>query len=239
MSTPTTSEPLSPDAALTPVAVPAAYELVTERLQRAIRLGTFAPGERLPPERELARRLGVSRVTLREALRVLQGRGYIVTRRGAHGGPEVALPPDGRRAALRERLPELDELIGFRLVVEAGAAELAATAHTDADLAALAAAMEDLRAAPDVGAFRRADSRFHLSLARATRNALLERAIEDARERMFSATDALEFPVLVERTAAEHGAVLDAVAARRPAAASRRMAAHVRSAREQLLAVLG
>jgi DNA-binding FadR family transcriptional regulator len=238
VSTPTTSEPLSPDAALTPVDVPAAYELVTERLQRAIRLGTFAPGERLPPERELARRLGVSRVTLREALRVLQGRGYIVTRRGAHGGPEVALPPDGRRAALRERLPELEELIGFRLVVEAGAAQLAATARTQADLDALAAAMDDLRAAPDVAAFRRADSRFHLSLARAARNGLLEQAIEDARERMFSATDALEFPVLVERTAAEHGAVLDAVAARRPVAASRRMAAHVRSAREQLLAVL-
>src|SRR4051794_32910981 len=122
MNTRITSDeaPLSLEAALAPLTVPAAYEVVTNRLKRAIHLGTVSPGERLPPERELARRLGVSRVTLREALRVLQADGYIVTRHGAHGGPEVTAPPEVLRAALRERLPEFEELIAFRSVVESG-----------------------------------------------------------------------------------------------------------------------
>ncbi len=240
MSTPTTSDTLSPEVALAPVALRSAYELVAERLRRGIHLGAFGPGERLPPERELAARLGVSRVTLREALRVLQGEGYIVTRRGAAGGPEVAVPsPERVRESLRSRLPELEELVAYREVVETGAARLAAAHRTEADLEALEAAVVEVRGAEGAGAFRRADARFHLALAGAAGNDLLAGAIADARERMFAPTDVLPFRVMRERTATEHAAILAAVRGRRSDAAGRRMAEHIASARQQLLDVLG
>lgn len=241
MNTPTTSEPapLAPAAALSPLDIPSAYELVVQRLRHAIQLGTFAPGERLPPERELAARLGIARVTLREALRVLQGEGYIVTRRGAHGGPVVALPPRHVRAALRERMPQLEELIAFRCVIECGAARLAAEHATAAELKAMAGTLEEVRAAPDPAAFRRADTRFHLLLAQASRNHLLERSVENARGQMFGATDALPFTVVADRTADEHGEILIAIRRRQPEAAARRMTAHLLSALAQLRAELG
>ena len=68
-----------------PVATPTAYEIVGEHIRRAIHVGSFIPGDRLPPERELAATLGVARGTLREALRILQGNGYLHPSRGAGG----------------------------------------------------------------------------------------------------------------------------------------------------------
>src|SRR5712691_7348558 len=65
------------------------YELVVERIRRAIHIGTYVPGDRLPPERALAEQLGVSRTTVREAIRVLEGQGYVETRRGSTGGLTV------------------------------------------------------------------------------------------------------------------------------------------------------
>ncbi len=62
------------------------YELVVERIRRAIHIGSYVPGDRLPPERALAEQLGVSRTTVREAIRVLEGEGYVESRRGATGG---------------------------------------------------------------------------------------------------------------------------------------------------------
>jgi DNA-binding FadR family transcriptional regulator len=59
-----------------------AFEETVERLLQAIKLGVVGLGERLPPERELAPRLGISRVTLREAIRALQQEGYVESRRG-------------------------------------------------------------------------------------------------------------------------------------------------------------
>src|SRR5262245_21338895 len=69
---------------------PAAYELVVNQLKRAIHLGSYVPGDKLPPERALAEQLGVSRVTTREALRVLQGEGYISV---GSGGTSVIQAP--------------------------------------------------------------------------------------------------------------------------------------------------
>jgi GntR family transcriptional repressor for pyruvate dehydrogenase complex len=236
VSTRTTSEapPLSTAAALEPLEVPTAYEAVVDRLRRAIHLGTFAPGERLPPERELAARLGVARMTLREALRVLQAEGYLITRHGAHGGPQIAGPPEQLRSTLRQRLPEIEELVAFRRVVEAGAARLAAQNATSGDIDALAATIAELSAATDTPTFRRADARFHLLLARTAGNTLLERAIEDARERMFGATDALPFTLMVHKTADEHARILAAVRQGKSDAAARRMAAHLDSTLQQL-----
>ena len=82
--------PSPPDARpLEPVAAVPAHELVLAQLRRSIHLGHFGAGDRLPPERELARQLGVSRTTVREAVRVLEGEGLVEIKRGSSGGISV------------------------------------------------------------------------------------------------------------------------------------------------------
>ena len=90
--------PVSPLAsAFSPLHVPAAHEYVLARLRRAIQLGEVLPGERLPWERELAEIFKVSRITVREALKVLQTEGAIESRRG-QGGGNVVLPGASERS---------------------------------------------------------------------------------------------------------------------------------------------
>src|SRR5919106_6817692 len=109
-----------------------AYEVAVQRLAQAIKLGALSVGARLPPERELVERLGVSRTTLREAVRALQQQGYLKTSRGRLGGTFVASRQIRRlsRAEVsritREMGDSLGELIDLRASVEPAAAELAA-----------------------------------------------------------------------------------------------------------------
>ncbi|MGZ5390796.1 MAG: FadR/GntR family transcriptional regulator, partial [Mycobacterium sp.] len=82
--------PLASDALLRPVRPSNAFEDTVGRLMQTIRLGVLHPGESLPPERELAARLGVSRDTVREAIKSLSDAGYLVSRRGRYGGTFLA-----------------------------------------------------------------------------------------------------------------------------------------------------
>src|SRR5260370_20628724 len=98
-----------PSARLVPVTVPAAYEQVVQRIRRMITLGEVLPDEHLPTERALAESFHVSRVTVREALRILQGEGLIESRRGPAGarqvGPAYNLPePRLRLGAANDQL---------------------------------------------------------------------------------------------------------------------------------------
>nr|BFE87275.1 hypothetical protein GCM10020093_098760 [Planobispora longispora] len=117
---------------LRPVRAGNAFEETVERLLQAIKLGIVA--EKLPPERELAARLGISRVTLREAIRALQEAGYLDVRRGRYGGAFVTYSPpepgseDLRRAVADMGTDELDDALTFRMAVECGAARVLATA---------------------------------------------------------------------------------------------------------------
>ena len=86
------------DALFRPVRAANAFEETVERLLQAVRLGVVAPGERLPAERDLAARLGVSREKVRESLAALTGAGYLEVRRGRYGGTFV-LSADPRPAA--------------------------------------------------------------------------------------------------------------------------------------------
>ena len=91
-----------------PIEASAMYERVVDRIHRAIHLGQLLPGDKLPPERVLAEQLKVSRVTLREALRVLEGEGYVQTRLGARGSQTVSTPPISTEDMRRRLLSRLD-----------------------------------------------------------------------------------------------------------------------------------
>lgn len=161
---------------------PPAYQLLADELRAEIFAGRLQPGERLPPEPELCVRTGVSRSTVREALRLLASQHLIVTTRGVTGGSFVAHPDAEQLSeALSTGLTLLTnsagvglaDLLELRRAVEVPAAGLAAARRTDAHLAEVAAALFD----PDLDDFDvmlAAHSLFHSAVAKATGNPLFE-----------------------------------------------------------------
>lgn len=147
-----------------------AFEACVEQLATSIRLGVYQRGSRLPPERELAERLKVSRSTLREAMAALREAGLVQTTRGRGGGTIVTLrprTPTGRAASLSPQAREewLDTL-DFRRIVEPGGAHLAASRRLSEDeRSQLEQAHDDVATARRPAAHRQADSRFHLTVA--------------------------------------------------------------------------
>ncbi len=140
---------------------------LTDRLVTAIAVGEYSPGERLPPERELAASLGVSRQTVRQALQQVTELGLIETRRGRAGGAFVAemswedVAPDVARRTLETEIPRLQELYDYRCMVEGMIARAAAQRRTADDVEALEAALADFRAAGSMTEARSADRRLH------------------------------------------------------------------------------
>jgi DNA-binding FadR family transcriptional regulator len=220
---------------------PGSYAAVAEAIRRAIALGRYLPGERLPPERALAAELGVARATLREALRVLEGEGALAIRRGASGGA-VVLPAAlsvGDPGALREKAGEFEDLLDFRLAVEPAAARLAAQRRTEDEYLRLHAILDGMRLHTAMPHFRRGDSAFHLAIAEAARNARLRQAVEDGRVGMALPLDALDFAVMLAKALEGHRAILAAIAAGDAAWAERAMVAHIEDTRRELRLVLG
>ena len=161
---------------------PPAYQQLADELRADITSGRLQPGERLPPEPELCVRTGVSRSTVREALRLLSSQHLIVTTRGVTGGSFVA-HPDAKQ--LSEALSTgltlltnsagvgLADLLELRRALEVPAAGLAAARRTDAHLAEVAAALFD-PALDDVDVMLQAHTLFHSAIAKATGNPLFE-----------------------------------------------------------------
>jgi GntR family transcriptional repressor for pyruvate dehydrogenase complex len=161
---------------------PPAYQTLADDLRRQITSGELSPGDRLPTEPELCARSGVSRSTVREALRLLASQHLIVTTRGVTGGSFVSHPsPDqladsfttGIRLLLTSTGVQTSDLFEVREVMEPPGVELAAARRTDADLAAIEAALFD-PAADSVDGMLAARSAFHSALAAATHNSLYE-----------------------------------------------------------------
>jgi DNA-binding FadR family transcriptional regulator len=225
-----------------PIRKIAVHEQVVDRLRRAIHLGDYLPGDRLPSERDIADRLGVSRESVREAIRVLEREGYVRSRRGASGGLVVTAlsePVARTLARLRADHDSLLDLMEFRRANERLAARLAAERRTDADLSAIRGSVEALRAARDIPRFRRADASFHLAVAVAARNPYVERAILDAREAIFLLHGNLDYEVVLDTTFDAHMAIFDAIAARDAGAADSAMDAHLSVAAAEIRRVLG
>lgn len=150
-----------------------AFEVTVERLGSAIKMGLFGRGEQLPTERELCELMGVSRTTVREAIRVLTVQGMVEVRRGRLGGTFVSsqlTSPSVKelRKQVQQRGTSLIEILDYRLVVETGIAELAAqrrSAELDG-LVELAERMHD--AEDDFARYRTMDTQFHFVIAKAT-----------------------------------------------------------------------
>ncbi|SFO89932.1 DNA-binding transcriptional regulator, FadR family [Amycolatopsis arida] len=217
------------EALFRPVRAGNAFEETVERLLQAVRLGVVGAGERLPAERELAERLGVSRVTLREAIRVLADAGYVVSRRGRYGGTFVTdqLPePHGAGRAVDPG--ELEDTLSLRYVVETGAAELAAArALPPADRRHLTGTLAEATGA-SVADYRRRDSRFHLAIAEMTASESLTTVLADVRMRVNQLLD--EIPLIepnLDHSNRQHGAIVDAILAGDAPAARRAMAEHL------------
>jgi GntR family transcriptional regulator, transcriptional repressor for pyruvate dehydrogenase complex len=152
--------------------------LVAQRLSEAIRLGLLLDGERLPPEARLAEQLGVSTVTLREALAVLRGEGLVTTRRGRGGGTFVSAPDPatGLGGLLREfSVADLRDLGDHRVAVAATAAALAAERALPGEVAELDRQLDRLAAARTASDRRRAALQFSVAVAAAARSPRLLR----------------------------------------------------------------
>ncbi len=154
-------------------------DLVARRLSEAIRLGLILDGERLPPETRLAEQLGVSTVTLREALEVLREQGLVSTRRGRGGGTFVQAPTDlaeGLVQRLRRfSIQELRDLGDHRGAVSGTAARLAAERALPGEVENLARQVQRLRAAGTTSERRRADTQFTIEVAAAAQSPRLTR----------------------------------------------------------------
>jgi GntR family transcriptional regulator, transcriptional repressor for pyruvate dehydrogenase complex len=212
------------------------HQVVTERLRHAIHIGTYLPGDKLPPERALAQQLGVSRMTVREAIRVLRTEGYVSSRRGSTGGITVLDQAEDEmrlRQVLRHRMAELDDDFEFRIAVEGAAARLAAQRRTKHDLARLREAYLELEQGPETARFRAADNVFHLAIADAARNKFMRQAIENVRAMTGVPLDQVISRVFT--SAHEHHAqILQAIEDRDPDAAERAVVAHIRRAQRDL-----
>ena len=214
----------------------AAHELVVAEIRRAIHMGSYVPGDRLPAERALAEQLGVSRATLREALHVLRSEGYVESRRGAHGGLVVldqGLNEERMRPVVQARLRQFEELLDLRQAIEGAAARLAAARRTARDLKALTTAFATMEQGLETERFRAADSAFHLAIARAARNDLMRRAIEEARADMWIPIDR-RIGAVFPSAHRQHAQILRAIRTQNARAAERAAVAHLEIVRHDL-----
>jgi DNA-binding FadR family transcriptional regulator len=136
-------------------------------------------GSQLPPERTLADQLGISRSTLRQALTTLVQSGHLVSTRGRGGGNFVTEHPPLADADGEVLDAEAHAILDFRVAVETGATVLAAERADAAALDRLGELVERMAAADDFGDYRRADVRFHISIAEAAASPRLVAAMTE------------------------------------------------------------
>lgn len=214
---------------------------VAEHIRGLVRRGELSPGDRLPPERELAESLGVARVSLREALKQLQDAGYLTVRRGKHGGTFVTAlsqPLAEWRREMIDQAGELDDLTTMRVAVETHAALLAATQRTREDLEAMENAIRVQAEAKNRAEFRSADALFHDAVAKAAGSRRLEAAIRHARSEFFSPADMLPHPEPVEEDQRQHRAIYEAIRDGDSQGASAAMRDHIENTRAEIRRIL-
>jgi len=216
------------------ISVQRLYQQVAEQVARLIAAGEFLPGNRLPPERDLARQFGVSRPTVREAMVALELAGLVEVRTGA-GIYVNAKPAEARMLPLwlGDSGPGPIELIEARRTIEPVVAAAAARRASRHDLAAIEETLLDMARSTDSPSFRSADRRFHQRIAQASGNSVLVAMVDSLWAQMFTPI----FERLGRRTGLlperrdlardEHMAIVAAISAHDPEAARRAMSTHL------------
>jgi DNA-binding FadR family transcriptional regulator len=234
--------PVESDAVLqsvfTPVRTATTFEETVERLGNAIRAGILAAGSRLPPERDLAEQLGISRSTLRHALTALIQSGHLVSVRGRAGGTFVT-----ERPPLAERD---DELLGadargvldMRVAIETGATLLACERAQADELDRLDDLTERMEEVDRFDVYRRADIRFHIGLAEAAGSSRLVVAMTEIQAQMSDLITRIAHPpeVLLHANA-QHRRLVPLLRRRDATRAVRLMREHIEGT-EHILAAL-
>lgn len=218
-----------------PVQTGRVSEQIVERVKDAIRSGQLTVGQRLPAERQLTEQLNVSRVTVRDALRILEARGLIEIRVGAHGGAFVTAPApklvaEGMTDMLMLSDLRPEDVTEARQVFELSLIPLVCERADDQDVADLLAICDRAEAALRDGTFEVGlSAEFHVRLARATHNQAVELM-----------TDALQAPLLAslqraraiaphmgDKGVLEHREIVEAVAVRDVGRATAVMSEHL------------
>ena len=195
-------------AVFEPVQTVTAFEETVERLGTAVRIGLLPPGAQLPPERDLAEQMGISRSTLRQSLTALTQSGHLVAVRGRSGGWFVAdpLPPAQTEPV---ELAEWRELLDYRVAVEVGVAVLAAERAAAPDLVRLRDGVERMRDVHDFPSFRQADVFFHLGLAEAAGSTRLVAAMTEVQGAMSELIGHIAHPPeVLERSNLQHAKLI-------------------------------
>ena len=221
------------------VATQRLYEQVAGQVTDLVTRGEFKPGDRLPPERDLAKALGVSRPTVREAMIALEIAGLVEVRVGAG----TFVTDKAKNGATNGRLFEGAgssplELIAARRTIEPEVAALAAQLATPAEIAAIAETIAMIGAARDTPEHRAADHLFHVRIGLASHNAVLTAIVDECWadmyspmfERMGAITGLIASrcsPQQRDKTNLEHGEVYRAIAAHDAGAARAAMDRHL------------
>jgi GntR family transcriptional repressor for pyruvate dehydrogenase complex len=221
--------------AFTPVSTNRVSEEVVRQVKAAIREGRLAPGDQLPAERDLTKQLGVSRVSVRDALRMLEAQGLIEVRVGARGGAFVTTPAPtlvgegiGDMLLFAEVTPT--DLTEMRMILELGVVELACARATEDDLQALEGICDRADALAAAGQYDPAlSAEFHAQLARSSHNPALALVAESLQGPLAgSLREARRVDPQAGRAGPlEHRALVEALRTRDAAVALRIMTEHI------------
>jgi GntR family transcriptional regulator, transcriptional repressor for pyruvate dehydrogenase complex len=209
------------------------YDLLAQRLIDLIASRQLGPGSPVPTERELAATYAVGRSSVREALRILESQGVLAP--GPGGALVVAEPPRPLSRSLRLVMTlapaDVRDLFELRRILEVEAAGAAAWKRTAAHIAMMHSAVEAMASSLEAGnarAYIDADVRFHLAIAEATGNRLVEACMEAVRDVLHDALSAVfEIPLSAARAVDEHREILDAIDTRDVDRAQSAMRAHI------------
>jgi GntR family transcriptional regulator, transcriptional repressor for pyruvate dehydrogenase complex len=205
-----------------PVASRRTFEEAVEQIAEKIKSGDLHIGDRLPSERELAAQMRISRPTLREAVRTLAEAGVLDVRRGQSGGIFVSselIPRELVRSRQAIRVSEVAGVLEARRLLEPRVAQLAAVHASEDDFATLAGLIERKRelAADDdflrhEDLFLQLDLKFHLAMARATRNSTVVQLMRSVLSRLEIARDmAVHAPLVPDWVISIHERTLGAI----------------------------
>ncbi len=220
------------------------YRQVADQIRELIASGAYATGDRLPTERELSERLGVSRPTVREALIALEVEGYVRIRVGS--GIYVTRTSGERPAAIDDRIAEGPfEILRARELVESAVAGEAAALAGEADLARLDETLARMAAGPHPSATAIAlDRAFHVAVVASLGNAVLERLVGELFDQRMTPYFArlshyFETDESWRLAHAEHMLVRDAIAAGDRAGATAAMRSHLQASQSRFQTSFG